>query len=93
MSALGPDDIEAFAESNANALEAAVEFARRSRKGIPPDRWCDGTSGAHMVARGIEAWMQMYQLASGAFLHIHNDAMRANQGATEIYPEDSKYNA
>ena len=35
-------------------VDAALEYARRWRKGLPSDRWCDGHAGAVKVARGIE---------------------------------------
>ena len=49
---LSQDDIEAFKDDNINA---AREYARRRRKGLPSDRWCDGTKGAEAVADGIDA--------------------------------------
>jgi hypothetical protein len=35
-------------------VEAAFEYVRRFRKGLPSDRFCDGHTGAVKVARGIE---------------------------------------
>ena len=35
-------------------VDVALEYARRWRKGIPSDRWCDGHAGAVQVAKGIE---------------------------------------
>lgn len=35
-------------------VDAALEYARRFRKGLPSDRWSDGHVGAVSVARGIE---------------------------------------
>lgn len=52
---ISQDDIDAFQADNGPALRAAAEFARRSRKGIPSDRWADGTAGARLVAEGIAA--------------------------------------
>ena len=49
---IGPDDIDAFQD---DAIKTAREYARRRRKGIPSDRWCDGATGARAVADGIEA--------------------------------------
>lgn len=46
-------DLDDFAEEHAAALSAAAEYRRRAEKGIPCDRWADGTAGALMVARGI----------------------------------------
>ena len=48
-------DLADFEEEHAAALEAAREYRRRWRKGLPYDRWADGTAGAVQVARGIEA--------------------------------------
>ena len=39
-------------------VEAAFEYARRYRKGLPSDRFCDGQKGAEAVARGIERLAQ-----------------------------------
>ena len=35
-------------------IEAAREYARRCRKGLPEDRWSNGTDGARAVAQGID---------------------------------------
>ena len=37
-----------------NNIEAAKEYARRARKGLPEDRWANGTDGAKAVARGVD---------------------------------------
>ena len=34
-------------------VKAAIEYARRAEKGLPPDRYADGQSGEKAVARGI----------------------------------------
>lgn len=52
---ISQDDIDAFTEEGNAAIEAANEYARRKRKGIPPDRWAT-TYGQFLVARGIEEY-------------------------------------
>ena len=59
MSAIGPEDIDEFRRRWGPSLDAANEFARRKEKGIPPDRWSDGTAGAVLVANGIRAMQQI----------------------------------
>jgi len=46
-------DLDDFRPEHAAALAAAAEFRRRAEKGIPADRWADGTAGAALVAQGI----------------------------------------
>lgn len=52
------DDIEAMSDGIHPDVEAAFEYARRWRKGLPSDRFCDGQKGAVAVARGIERMAQ-----------------------------------
>ena len=52
------DDIDAFAENNGEAIAQAVEFTRRARKGLPPDRWAS-VRQMYLVADGITALMQI----------------------------------
>ena len=56
---IGPDDIQAFYDRWGPSIDAAHEYARRKEKGIPPDRWSDGTAGAVNVANGIRAMQQI----------------------------------
>lgn len=52
------DDIEAFQEQSAESLSQASEFARRARKGLPPDRWASARQ-MYLVASGIDALSQI----------------------------------
>ncbi len=74
---IGPDDIEAFAARWGDSLTAADEYARRKEKGLPSDRWSDGTAGAVLVANGIRAMQAIIALQSDALqamLRPSNDA-------------------
>lgn len=51
-------DLDDFREEHAEALAQAAEFARRARKRIPTDRWATERQ-LHLVAKGIEAQMQI----------------------------------
>lgn len=53
------EHITQFWEEQGESIEAAVEYARRWRKGRPSDRWTDGHVGAVKVARGIEALLAL----------------------------------
>jgi hypothetical protein len=52
------DDIDAFAEDNAEAFAAAAKFAERQERGLPPDRWASAQF-QHQVAKGIRAQFQI----------------------------------
>lgn len=73
-------DLDDFREQHAEALAQAAEFSRRARKGIPPDRWAS-TRQLHLVAKGIEAQMQImrWQAETLAALMKVDDA-RTNDG-------------
>ena len=58
-------------------VEAALEYARRWRKGLPSDRWCDGHAGAVKVARGIE------QMAAAILRYMDEEERR---GADAMEP-------
>lgn len=53
---ISAEDIEAFADDNADATVAIDEAIRRAEKGLPYDRWFDGTSGAKLSMRGAWAY-------------------------------------
>lgn len=84
---INQDDIAAFADQAEPAIKAAREFARRAEKGLPADRWYDGTTGAEAVARGIKAQTVMIEMLSGAFLAIWQE----KNDATRLHSKDSKY--
>lgn len=63
-------NLDDFREEYGEAIDAANEFARRSRKGIPADRWASTTQLAE-VAKGIRAMQQIINMqreANEAFL-------------------------
>lgn len=91
MSALGPDDIKAFAEDAEEALKAAQTYVKRRNKGLPPDRWYDGHNGAELVAKGIVAQSTMIELLSGAFIQMWNEKVQQAHDATRVHPAHSKY--
>ena len=39
--------------TDTQAWEAATEFVRRADKGLPSDRWADGSEGMQLVVDGI----------------------------------------
>jgi hypothetical protein len=51
-------DLDDFKEQYAEALSQAAEFSRRSKKGLPGDRLASERQ-LHLVAKGIEAQMQI----------------------------------
>jgi hypothetical protein len=49
------DDFLHIMETHKADIEAATEYARRRRKGLPRDRWAHSDQMAKQVAMGIEA--------------------------------------
>lgn len=89
---ISADDIAAFEESNAEALTAAAEYARRAQKGIPPDRWADGNTGAVMVAQGILAQQRIMAMQTAALVDLYEAMKQAGTDAMRLHSADSKYN-
>lgn len=85
------DDITAFEEANADALQAASEYARRAQKGIPPDRWADGNAGAVMVAQGIIAHQRIIAMQTAALVDLYEAMRKAGTDAMRLHSADSKY--
>jgi hypothetical protein len=85
------DDITAFQETNAEALQAASEYARRAEKGLPPDRWTDGTHGARMVAQGIAARDRIIAMQTAALVDLYEAMRQAGTDAMRLHSADSKY--
>lgn len=85
------DDIAAFQEDAAAALEAANEYARRAQKGLPPDRFTDGTTGALMVARGIIAQQRIIAMQTAALVDLYEAMRKAGTDAMRLHSADSKY--
>lgn len=88
---IGPDDIAAFSESNAEALEAATEYARRAAKGLPADRFTDGTHGARLVAQGIMAQQRIMAMQTAALMDLFGAMKQAGDDAMRLHSADSKY--
>lgn len=88
---LTQDDITAFSEANADALEAANEYARRAAKGLPADRYTDGTQGARLVAQGIAAYQRILHMQTAAILNMLDAARQAGDDAVQIHSDHSKY--
>lgn len=72
-------------------IQAARKYARRSRKGLPADRWCDGTDGAQMVARGIEAQAEMIEALASAFTSLWTEKIDAGAESMGLGPVPEKY--
>jgi hypothetical protein len=64
------DDIKAFEQDNAEAINAAAKYARRAAKGLPADRFTDGTKGAMMVARGIVAHQRIMAMQAAIIVDL-----------------------
>jgi hypothetical protein len=85
------DDIAAFQEGNTQALDAASEYARRAAKGLPPDRFTDGTAGALLVAQGIMAQQRIIAMQTAALVDLYEAMKRAGADAMRLHSQDSKY--
>lgn len=85
-------DLDAFAEDNADALQAASEYVRRAEKGLPPDRFCDGATGAKLVARGIYAMQCIMAAQNDALIAMAADMQAKGADAMRLHKQDSKYN-
>ena len=77
---LDAEQIEAFRESNQEALAAAAEYLRRCEKGIPPDRWAS-VRGQYLVARGIKAHMQIMDWQSSMIADLINALTGSDDGS------------
>ena len=88
---ISADDITAFEEANADALQAASEYARRAQKGLPSDRWADGTTGAVMVAQGIIAQQRIIAMQTAALVNLYEAMRKAGTDAMRLHSADSKY--
>ena len=86
-----PEDIEAFEASNEAAIKAATEYARRAQKGLPADRWTDGTTGCEMVARGIKAMQGILAMQNEMLVAAFNQIQESGAEAMRLHTADSKY--
>jgi hypothetical protein len=85
------EDIEAFEANNSECLAAASEYARRANKGLPSDRWADGTTGAVMVAQGIIAQQRIMAMQTAALVDLYEAMRKAGTDAMRLHSADSKY--
>lgn len=88
---INESDIEAFREDNEAALKAAHEYARRAQKGLPADRWCDGSAGARLVAQGIHAMNQILDAQTATLIVLMGEAHQRGEDAMRLHTKDSKY--
>lgn len=65
--------LTAFQKSQVDYLEAANTFVRRFNKGLPPDRWTNGSNGMEMVARGIIAQQKLLAMLNEVALEMFSD--------------------
>lgn len=77
------EDIEAFRDANEEHEKTADEYARRWRKGLPSDRWCDGSQGAASVAMGIAAKNAKITMLTEALVRLWNEKQEAGNLAME----------
>jgi hypothetical protein len=75
-------DLDDFREEYNAALKAALEFARRAKKGTPSDRWADGDVGLRLVAEGIRAQLFIMDMQTAALAELKAEIDRARADAT-----------
>ena len=76
-------NLDDFREEYSEAINAANEFARRSRKGIPADRWASTTQLAE-VARGIRAMQRIMAMQTEALETISQDIIAAGEASMSL---------
>lgn len=77
------DDIDAFADQNEDNVRAATEFARRAKKGLPPDRWASDEE-MYRVARGIEALIYATRTVGQAAVAMADDLRQRQTDAMSV---------
>lgn len=77
------DDIDAFADQNDEPVRAALELARRARKGLPPDRW-GSDEEMWQVARGIAALHWTACAALDALQQVAEENRRRQKDAMSV---------
>ena len=83
---IGPQDIAAFAVENKEYMEAATQFRRRAERGLPDDRWADGSAGMLDVAKGIwamEKALDMFAVAASEMMEAQKEASRVSMALGE----------
>lgn len=88
---LSQDDIDAFKSANQAAIAAADEYRRRAEKGLPADRFADGTEGAILVGRGIAAYQKIMAMQTAALMDLFGAMKQAGDDAMRLHSADSKY--
>lgn len=82
-------NLDDFTEEYADAIKAADTYLKRSKRGIPPDRWATGYLGAKAVAKGIEGYQAILQAQTAALEVMHEELedyrkrVVENMGVTE----------
>ena len=87
---IGPDDIAAFTEGHAEALEAAQTFVKRAQRGLPADRCSTGADGAKMVAQGIFAMQCIMAWQTDLILALTQEVGQKGVDAMDIHSQDAK---
>ena len=82
-----PADISEIEARYARSIEAAREYARRAKKGLPADRWADGRKGEGMVADGIVALLWQVDFLAGALEAKLAEEARRGADAMEAHAD------
>ncbi|MDP0925728.1 hypothetical protein Q0601_00940 [Paracoccus onubensis] len=70
---LDAEQIDNWHRDKEEALFAAKEFARRKRKGLPPDRFASSRQ-LHLVAEGIDALRQIIDWQNAVIEGMSDDS-------------------
>lgn len=84
-------DLSDFEQEHAEAIKAAGEYARRWEKGLPSDRFANGTIGEALVGQGIRAMQTIMTLQNAAILEMFQEIQARGSDAMRLYTADSKY--
>jgi hypothetical protein len=86
---LDADQIDAFREDTADAIDAAMTYRKRAKKGLPADRWADGATGARLVAQGIHALECIIAMQTAALEDMLEEATARGVDAMRLHKEDN----
>lgn len=78
-------DLSDFREEHQAALDAASEFRKRAERGLPPDRWADGTAGQRRVAHGIAIMEWIMEAQADAILALMDEKRQSGIDAMEMH--------
>lgn len=76
---LTQEEIDAFRED----AEVVREFVRRSRKGLPEDRWTTGVDGARRLAKACDGLLGLVQIQADASAAMLSELHRIGLEAME----------